>query len=101
MRNKLLVLCVLIFLLTVPTVARSDCLDLGRANSYYIQGGHTVIFYVGPKPLAEVEIPYCILYQDSIIRLTRTYTCDTDKIVVDGAQCIIGTVSSAASKPLF
>jgi hypothetical protein len=101
MRNKLLSLWVLIFLLTAPAVALSDCVDLGRATSLYIQGAHTVIFYVGMRAVAQVEIPYCNIYQDSIIRLTRAYTCENDKIIVDGEQCIIGTVSSGATSPTF
>ena len=101
MRNKLLSFWVLIFLLTSPAIALSDCVDLSGANDYYIQGGHTVIFFAGKRPVARVEIPYCTLYQDSIIRLTRNYTCDTDKIIVDGEQCAIGTVSSAATGSTF
>ncbi len=97
MRNKLLSLWIVIFLLTAPTVALSDCVDLGRASSYYIQGGHVVVFYVGMRPVAYVEIPYCNIYQDSIIGLSRTYTCDNDKIIVDGEVCMIGTVSSGAT----
>jgi hypothetical protein len=101
MRNKLLSLWVFIFLSTAPAVALSDCVDLGRASDYFIQGGHTVIFYVGKRPVARVEIPYCNIYQDSSIRLTRTYTCDSDKIIVDDEQCIIGTVSSAATSSTY
>ena len=97
MRKKLLSLWIVILLSAAPTVALSDCVDLGRVSSYYIQGAHTVIFYVGMRPVAQVEIPYCNIYQDSNIRLTRTYTCDNDKVIVDGEQCMIGTVSSGAT----
>jgi len=101
MRNKLLALLILVSLLITPAVVLSDCLDLGQANSYYIQGGHAIIFYDGMRPLARVEIPNCNLYQDSTIRLTKSYTCDSDKILVDGVQCNIGTVSSAATNPMY
>ena len=101
MRNKFLGLGVLIILLTAPAVALSDCVDLGRANNQYIQGAHAVIFYAGMKPVARVEVPYCMLYQDSIIRLTRTYACDGDQLVVDGGLCIIGTLSSATTNPMY
>ena len=101
MRDKLLPLSILIFLSTAPAVALSDCVDLGRATEYYIQGGHTVIFYVGRRPVAHVEIPYCNLHQDSTIRLIKTYTCDSDKIIVDGEKCTIGTVSSAAPSSMY
>jgi hypothetical protein len=97
MSNKLLVLWVLILLLTTPAVALSDCLNFGRVDNYYIKGAHMVIFYEGMRSIAKVEIPYCTLYENSNIRLTRTYTCENDKIIVDGAECMIGTVSSVAA----
>jgi len=101
MRNKLFVLWMLLSLLFTPAVALSDCLNLGQANNYYIQGAHAIIFYYGMRPLARVEIPNCNLYRDSTIRLTTNYTCDNDKIMIDGEQCSIGTVSSAATNPMY
>ncbi len=53
------------------------------------------------RTVAQIEIPYCNIYQDSIIRLTRAYPCENDKIIVDGEQCIIGTVTSGATSPTF
>ena len=101
MGNILFVLWGILFLLTGPALCLSECVDLGRADSHGIQGAHTVIFYTGMKPVARVEVPYCMLYQDSIIRLTRTYACDGDQLVVDGALCIIGTLSSATTNPMY
>jgi len=101
MGNKLFVLWGLIFLLTGPALCLSECVDLGRADSHGIQGAHTVIFYTGMKPVARITTPYCILYQDSIIHLIKPYTCDADRIIVDGGQCVIGTVSSAVTTPRY
>ncbi len=81
----------------IPTIAVCDCVDLGRVSDYYIEGAHTILFYLGRRPYARVVVPYCTLYSDSTIRLTRTYTCDTDRLVVDGEECIIGTVASAST----
>jgi len=80
-----------------PTIAVCDCVDLGRASDYYIEGAHTIIFYVGRMPRAQVSVPYCTLYSDSSIRLMRSYTCDTDRVVVDGAECMIGTLLSSTT----
>jgi len=101
MKNKLLVLSIPIFLLITPAVALSVCFDLGQADSYYIQGAHAIIFYEGIRPLARVVVPNCDLYQDSTIRLTTNYTCDTDRIIVDGKQCTIETVSSSPTTPKY
>ena len=101
MRNKLLILWVLIFVLTAPAVVRSECVDLGRADSHYIQGAHSVVFYTGNRPIARVTMLHCALYQDSTIRLTKTYVCDRDRIIVDGEQCVIGGVSTAVTTPRY
>ena len=80
-----------------PTIAVCDCLYLNRATDYYFEGAHTIIFYAGRRPIAQASVPYCIVYSNSTIRLTTDYTCDTDRIVVDGEECQIGTVTSAST----
>ena len=77
-------------------LALADCLDLGSANSWYIEGAHTVVFYRGQRPMARVEVPYCTIYPDSQLRLTKSYMCDSDRIIVDGTPCTIMTISSAS-----
>ena len=83
--------------LFTPAIAFCDCLYLNRANDLYFEGAHTIIFYAGRRAIAQVTIPYCTLYSDSTIRLTTDYTCDTDRIIVDGKECIIGTLLSATT----
>lgn len=95
------VMAVIMLLLMPPAVASADCLDLGRANNYYVEGSHGIIFYAGMRPIAFVTIPYCLVYSDSSIRLSRSYMCDTDRIIVDGSECVIGSISSTATTPLF
>ena len=80
-----------------PAIAVCDCVDLSQTSTYYISGAHTIIFYVGRMPRAQVSVPYCTLYSDSNIRLMRGYTCDTDRVVVDGAECMIGTLLSSTT----
>ncbi len=85
-------------ILFFPNPATADCVDLTRSTSYYIQGGHAIIFYEGLRPVASVEVPYCVIRQDSNVRLTKNYVCDFDDIVIDGDICGIITVSSSAAR---
>jgi hypothetical protein len=97
MKKLILVTFCLTFLLFSPNPVFSDCIDLGRSTSWYAQGGHTIIFYNGPAPLARVDVPYCVVQPSSSIRLIKNYTCDTDNIIVDGERCSIMTITSASS----
>jgi len=96
MRKKILILLSFAILLS-PNLALSDCVDLGRSTSWYAQGARTIIFYVGPRPIAYVDIWNCTADPSSTIRLVKTYVCDGDKIIVDGDECTIMTVSSASA----
>jgi hypothetical protein len=93
---------VLVFLVSAvlffPDFAASDCINLGRSTSYYIQGAHSIIFYEGMRPVAFVDVPYCSIGRESIIRLTKNYVCDFDDIIIDGDVCSIMTVSSSAAR---
>ena len=84
--------------LSFPDAATSDCVDLTRTTSYYVQGAHTIIFYEGMRPVALVEVPYCAIRQESNVRLTKNYLCDFDDILIDGDACSIMTVSSSAAR---
>jgi hypothetical protein len=93
---------VLVFLvftvLFFPDLATSDCINLGRSTSHYIQGAHTVIFYEGMRPVASLEVPYCSIGRESVIRLTKSYVCDNDNIMIDDDVCSIMTVSSSSAR---
>ncbi len=91
------VLMVLVIVLLCPALVLSDCVDLKRASSSYVQGGHSVIFYEGVRPIARVDLPYCLLNPTSNIRLTTNYICDGDNIIIDGSECLITTVASATT----
>ncbi len=98
--KRVRIFSVLLFLvfLSCPVAATSDCVDLTRSTSYYVQGAHTIIFYEGVRPVALVEVPYCAIHQDANIRLTKNYLCDFDNILIDGGTCSIMTVASSAAK---
>ena len=97
MERKILVLLSLVILWFMPTFAFSDCVDLGRSTGWYVQGAHTIIFYEGTRPLADVDTWDCTLNPSSNIRLLQKYICDGDKIIVDGNRCNIMSVYSASS----
>jgi hypothetical protein len=92
--KKILLLTILLFLF--PSLASGDCADVSRYTDMYVQGGHTLILYRGSTPVAFLSIPYCTLTPTSDIRLTKSYICDGEKIIVDGEACTILSVQSAS-----
>jgi len=44
MRRRILILLGFAILLLLPPLASSDCVDLGRSTSWYVQGGITRIY---------------------------------------------------------
>jgi hypothetical protein len=76
----------------------SDCVDLTRSTGWYIQGGHTIIFYIGMTPIAHVDVR-CPIKPSSTIRPMTNYICDSDSIVIDGEVCNIMSVHSSSSSP--
>lgn len=89
---------VITLVLLSSNIVFSDCVDLKRSNSWYAQGGHTIIFYVGFSPIARVDVR-CPVNPSSTIRPMTSYICDSDSIVIDGEVCNIMTVSSSLSSP--
>lgn len=97
MGKKVVVLLGVAVTLFSPSTVFSDCVDLGRATSWYVQGGHSVIFYGDLMPIARIDVPYCALGPSSNIRLLNSYVCDGDKIIIDGSGCLIMNVSSSST----
>jgi len=98
MKRILFLMLVITLVLLSSNIVFSDCVDLKRSNSWYAQGGHTVIFYVGISPIAYVDMR-CPVKPSSTIRLMTNYICDSDSIVIDGEVCNIMTVRSSSSSP--
>jgi len=94
MKRKRLILFALVLLL-LPNLAWADCLDVSRTTSYYIQGAHEVILYSRMTPVAYISVPWCNIFSDSSVQVTKGYLCDSDKIIIDGEACPIFTVRSA------
>jgi hypothetical protein len=98
MRKKRLLLLSLAMLLFSPNLVLSDCVDIGRFTSYYIQGAHTNIFYRESWPIAYFDIPYCSISPSSMIRPVKNYVCDGDKIFIDDEACTIMSVYSSSTR---
>ena len=98
MGKKAVILLGIAVALISPNMAFSDCVDLERATAWYVQGGHSIIFYSGLVPIARVDVPYCSLSPSSTIHLLKSYVCDGDKIIVDGSGCLIMNVTSSSTE---
>jgi hypothetical protein len=97
MVKKMVILLGLGIVLFSPSLVFSDCVDLRRSTSWYVQGGHSIIFYGGLMPIARLDVPYCALSPSSSIRLLNNYVCSGDKIIIDGSGCMIMDVSSSST----
>lgn len=94
MKRTILILLSLMIGLLVPNLALADCLDLGNFTSWFRQDNHTIIIYRGARALAILKIPDCDIQPGSSIRLLRSYVCDSDKIIINGAEYSIWSVQS-------
>ncbi len=97
MKKLALAILSIAFLLLLPHIVFSDCVDLGRATGWYVQGSHTLIFYSAKTPTARVNVPNCSIKPSSIVRLITKYLCDSDKVIINGEACDIMTVTSAST----
>ena len=95
MKNLFRVATVLSLFL-VPHLVLADCLNIRGVTGWYIEGAHAITLYRGMAPVAYLGVPYCNIRDDSAIRLNRAYLCDGDKILIDGEECTLVSVSSAA-----
>jgi len=96
MKKKIFVLIIISVLLFFPSLAVSDCTDLGHSTSWYVQDEQTIICYAQNKPLAQIVLQDCTVSRSSNIRLLKSYVCDGDSLMVDGQECAITalTISS-------
>ena len=97
MRKRMIILTGLAIVLLSPGLVFSDCIDLKRSTSFYVAGGHSLIFYSGLMPIGRAEVPYCSLNSSSIVRPMKTYVCDGDSILIDGSECTMMSVFSGST----
>ena len=97
MKKNIPVLMCLGILLAVPNIAVSDCMDFGRVTSWYAQDENTIIAYRQNTPIAKIVLQDCTVNSSSNIRLTKSYMCDEDSLIIDGQECAIMSLTSASS----
>jgi hypothetical protein len=96
MRKKKVLLLSAAMLLLSSSLVFADCVSLASFTDWFAQDTHNVVFYRGPRPLATLNVPSCSIKPSSTILLNTSYVCDSDKIIIDGKECTIMTVTSAA-----
>jgi len=89
MGRKIFILLGFSLLLLSPSLAQCDCADFTRMTSWSVQGSSTVIFYTGNLPFARIDLQDCTVDSSSNIRLTKSYVCDSDSLMVNGQECAI------------
>ena len=92
-KNMLMGLCLGI-LLVVPNVVLAGCTDLGGFTSFSVTG-HVVTLYSGTKPFVKFDVRCDAQVQPkSRLELIKSYVCDGDEVLVDGAKCTIFNLTS-------
>jgi hypothetical protein len=92
MKKRIFILLSLLILFLLPALVPADCLDLGGYTGWVLEDTHTVVFYMGERPIARLQIEDCAISPSSTIRLIKSYVCDSDSIEIDGEKCSIITV---------
>lgn len=96
MGKKTVVLLSFAMFLLSPNPALADCVSLVGFTDWFAEDAHNVVFYRGSRPLGTLNIPVCAINPSSTIRLSKSYVCDSDKIIIDGEECTIMTVTSSS-----
>ncbi len=96
MGNKKVILLSLAILLLSSSLALADCVSLAGFTSWFAQDAHNVVFYRASRPLGTFFIPDCTIEPSSTVIVIKSYLCDSDKIVIDGAECTIMTATLAS-----
>ena len=97
MKKHILILVCLSILLALPSLAVSDCTDFRRVTSWSVEGENTIIYYSGNTPVAKNVLQDCTVNSSSAIRLTKTYMCDEDSLIIDGQECALTSLTSAST----
>jgi hypothetical protein len=89
MKRNTLILSCLCILLVFPNLALAECAEFGGFTDFYLAGGNTVILYGGGVPIAQFDVPRCVVLPTSHIQLLKGYMCDGDQLLIDNQRCII------------
>jgi len=77
------------FALFFPNLALADCTNFQGYTSWALDSERKIIFFRGADPIASITLTDCKADPNSNIRLTKSYMCDSDKIIIDGEECNI------------
>ena len=97
MEKRVFLLLGFLILLFLPGLAFSDCVDLGRATNWSVESENSIIYYSRMTPVARITFQDCAVSPSAAIRLTKSYICDEDSLIIDGQECAIMALTSASS----
>jgi hypothetical protein len=89
MKRNVVILSCHVILLFCPYPALAECLEFAGFTSFYLTGGNTVILYAGSIPVAQFDVPDCVVLPSSQIQLLKGYMCDGDELLIDDERCVI------------
>jgi hypothetical protein len=97
MKRNMILVSILSAILFYNGAALGDCTDFRRATSWVVQDEKTIIYYAQNAPLAKIVLQDCQVSSSSNVRLTKSYMCDEDPILVDGQECALMSLTSAST----
>jgi hypothetical protein len=56
---------------------------------FFFNRGSTVILYAGSIPVAQFDVPECVVLPSSQIQLIKGYMCDGGELLIDDEKCVI------------
>lgn len=89
MKRNILILSCLAILLVYPKPALADCAQFAGFTSFSLTGESTVILYADSIPVAQFDVPDCVVLSSSQIKLLKGYMCDGDELLIDNERCVI------------
>jgi hypothetical protein len=92
-RNILILSCLGIFLF-FPRPASAECVDAAGFTSFFLTGQATIVLYAGSIPLAQFDVPDCVVLPSSQMQLLKGSICDGDEILIDNERCVIIAVKA-------
>jgi hypothetical protein len=89
MKRNIVILSCLGILLVFPNSVLAECAQFGGFTGFSLTGGSTVILYTGATPIAQFDVPDCVVLSSSEIQLLKGYMCDGDELLIDNERCVI------------
>ena len=96
MKKKILILVGLSILFLLPSLGLADCCDFGGYDeSFAIEDYNTVILQSKDgRRLGRFRVQ-CSVHSTSKIGLLRSFVCDGDEVLIDGARCMVDRVKES------